>query len=200
MSKSFVIAGVFAAGLAVFGGYALSTSAVQAQDVVDGPGPNLVIEVDGATKGTIVIDLLPEVAPKHVAQIVALAKAGEYDDVVFHRVIDGFMAQTGDVQFGKAGGTPQAGMGQSEMPNIPAEFSSLSFDRGVVGMARSQDPDSANSQFFITLEAAPHLDGQYTIVGKVISGMEVVDAIKKGEGGNGEVTEPDRMATVTVTD
>ena len=200
MSKSFVIAGVFAAGLAVFGGYALSTSAVQAQDVVDGPGPNLVIEVDGATKGTIVIDLLPEVAPKHVAQIVALAKAGEYDDVVFHRVIDGFMAQTGDVQFGKAGGTPQAGMGQSEMPNIPAEFSSLSFDRGVVGMARSQDPDSANSQFFITLAAAPHLDGQYTIVGRVISGMEVVDAIKKGEGGNGEVTEPDRMATVTVTD
>ena len=200
MSKSFVIAGVFAAGLAVFGGYAISTGAVQAQDVVDGPGPNLVIEVDGATKGTIVIDLLPEVAPKHVAQIVALAKAGEYDDVVFHRVIDGFMAQTGDVQFGKAGGTPEAGMGQSEMPNIPAEFSSLSFDRGVVGMARSQDPDSANSQFFITLAAAPHLDGQYTIVGRVISGMEVVDAIKKGEGGNGEVTEPDRMATVTVTD
>ena len=200
MSKSFVIAGVFAAGLAVFGGYAISTGAVQAQDVVDGPGPNLVIEVDGATKGTIVIDLLPEVAPKHVAQIVALAKAGEYDDVVFHRVIDGFMAQTGDVQFGKAGGTPEAGMGQSEMPNIPAEFSSLSFDRGVVGMARSQDPDSANSQFFITLAAAPHLDGQYTIVGRVISGMEVVDAIKKGEGGNGEVTQPDRMAKVTVTD
>ena len=200
MSKSLVIAGVFAAGLAVFGGYAISTGAVQAQDVVDGPGPNLVIEVDGATKGTIVIDLLPEVAPKHVAQIVALAKAGEYDDVVFHRVIDGFMAQTGDVQFGKAGGTPEAGMGQSEMPNIPAEFSSLSFDRGVVGMARSQDPDSANSQFFITLAAAPHLDGQYTIVGRVISGMEVVDAIKKGEGGNGEVTQPDRMAKVTVTD
>ena len=200
MSKSFVIAGVFAAGLAVFGGYAISTSAVQAQDVVDGPGPNLVIEVDGAMKGTIVIDLLPEVAPKHVAQIVALAKAGEYDDVVFHRVIDGFMAQTGDVQFGKAGGSPEAGMGQSEMPNLPAEFSSLSFDRGVVGMARSQDPDSANSQFFITLAAAPHLDGQYTIVGRVISGMEVVDAIKKGEGGNGEVTQPDRMAKVTVTD
>ena len=200
MSKSLVIAGVFAAGLAVFGGYAISTGAVQAQDVVDGPGPNLVIEVDGATKGTIVIDLLPEVAPKHVAQIVALAKAGEYDDVVFHRVIDGFMAQTGDVQFGKAGGTPEAGMGQSEMPNLPAEFSSLSFDRGVVGMARSQDPDSANSQFFITLAAAPHLDGQYTIVGRVISGMEVVDAIKKGEGGNGEVTQPDRMAKVTVTD
>jgi peptidylprolyl isomerase len=200
MSKSFVVAGVFAAGLAVLGGYALSTSAVQAQDVVDGPGPNLVIEVDGATKGTIVIDLLPEVAPKHVAQIVALAKAGTYDDVVFHRVIDGFMAQTGDVQFGKAGGGPQAGTGQSELPNLPAEFSSLSFDRGVIGMARSQDPDSANSQFFIMFAPAPHLDGQYTIVGKVISGMDVVDAIKKGEGGNGEVVQPDRMAKVTVAD
>ena len=200
MSKSFVVAGVFAAGLAVLGGYALSTSAVQAQDAVDGPGPNLVIEVDGATKGEIVIDLLPEVAPKHVAQIVALAKAGKYDDVVFHRVIDGFMAQTGDVQYGKAGGTPEAGMGQSEMPNLVAEFSSLSFDRGVVGMARSQDPDSANSQFFITLAAAPHLDGQYTIVGRVISGMDVVDAIKKGEGDNGSVTAPDRMAKVTVVE
>ena len=200
MSKSFVVAGVFAAGLAVLGGYVLSTSAVQAQDAVDGPGPNLVIEVDGSTTGTIVIDLLPEVAPKHVAQIVALAKAGTYDDVVFHRVIDGFMAQTGDVQFGKAGGTPEAGMGQSEMPNLVAEFSSLSFDRGVVGMARSQDPDSANSQFFITLAAAPHLDGQYTIVGRVISGMDVVDAIKKGEGDNGSVTEPDRMAKVTVVE
>lgn len=200
MSKSFVVAGMFAAGLAVLGGYVLSTSAVQAQDAVDGPGPNLVIEVDGSTTGTIVIDLLPEVAPKHVAQIVALAKAGTYDDVVFHRVIDGFMAQTGDVQFGKAGGTPEAGMGQSEMPNLVAEFSSLSFDRGVVGMARSQDPDSANSQFFITLAAAPHLDGQYTIVGRVISGMDVVDAIKKGEGDNGSVTEPDRMAKVTVVE
>ena len=200
MSKSFVVAGMFAAGLAVLGGYVLSTSAVQAQDAVDGPGPNLVIEVDGSTTGTIVIDLLPEVAPKHVAQIVALAKAGTYDDVVFHRVIDGFMAQTGDVQFGKAGGTPEAGMGQSEMPNLVAEFSSLSFDRGVVGMARSQDPDSANSQFFITLAAAPHLDGQYTIVGRVISGMDVVDAIKKGEGDNGSVTAPDRMAKVTVVE
>jgi peptidylprolyl isomerase len=200
MSKSFIAAGVFAAGLAVLGGYALSTGAVLAQDVVDGPGPNLVIEVDGSTTGTIVIDLMPEVAPKHVAQIVALAKAGTYDDVVFHRVIDGFMAQTGDVQYGKGGGSPQAGMGQSDMPNLPAEFSSLSFDRGVIGMARSQDPDSANSQFFIMFAPAPHLDGQYTIVGKVISGMEVVDALKKGEGGNGEVTEPDRMAKVTVAE
>ena len=200
MSKSFIAAGVFATGLALLGGYALSTGSVQAQDAVDGPGPNLVIEVDGSTQGTIVIDLVPEVAPKHVAQIVALAKAGTYDDVVFHRVIDGFMAQTGDVQFGKAGGSAEAGMGQSEMPNLPAEFSSLSFDRGVIGMARSQDPDSANSQFFIMFAAAPHLDGQYTIVGRVISGMDVVDAIKKGGGGNGEVVGPDRMAKVTVVE
>ena len=200
MSKTFIAAGVFAAGLALLGGYALTSGAVQAQDVVDGPGPNLVIEVDGSTTGQIVIDLVPDVAPKHVAQIVALAKAGAYNDVVFHRVIDGFMAQTGDVQFGKAGGSPEAGMGQSDMPNLPAEFSDLSFDRGVIGMARSQDPDSANSQFFIMFAPAPHLDGQYTVVGRVISGMDVVDAIKKGEGGNGEVSTPDRMATVAVVE
>ena len=200
MSKSFIAAGVVAAGLAMIGAYSLTSSAVQAQDATDGPGPNLMIEVDGSTTGTITIDLMPEVAPKHVAQIVTLARAGTYDDVVFHRVIDGFMAQTGDVQYGKAGGSAEAGMGQSDMPNLPAEFSSLSFDRGVIGMARSQDPDSANSQFFITLAAAPHLDGQYTIVGRVISGMEVVDAIKKGEGGNGEVSAPDRMVNVTVVE
>ena len=210
MSKSYIAAGVVAAGLVL-----LTIGTVQAQDATDGPGPNLVIEVDGSTTGTIVIDLVPEVAPKHVAQIVALAKAGTYDDVVFHRVIDGFMAQTGDVQFGKAGGSPQAGMGQSDMPNLPAEFSSLSFDRGVIGMARSGDPacggqpdckeaeeflNSANSQFFIMFAPAPHLDGGYTIVGRVISGIEVVDSIKKGEGGNGEVTAPDRMAKVTVVE
>ena len=200
MSKSFIAAGVVAAGLAMIGAYSLTSGAVQAQDATDGPGPNLMIEVDGSTTGTITIDLMPEVAPKHVAQIAALARAGTYDDVVFHRVIEGFMAQTGDVQYGKAGGSAEAGMGQSDLPNLPAEFSSLSFDRGVIGMARSQDPDSANSQFFITLAAAPHLDGQYTIVGRVISGMEVVDAIKKGEGGNGEVSAPDRMAKVTVVE
>jgi len=134
-----------------------------------------------------------------VAQITTLASQGAYDDVVFHRVIDGFMAQTGDVRYGKAGGdTSQAGQGGSDLPDLAAEFSSLSFDRGVVGMARASDPNSANSQFFIMFAPAPHLDGQYTIVGRVISGMEVVDAIRKGEGGNGEVTEPDRMAHVTV--
>jgi peptidylprolyl isomerase len=164
-----------------------------AQD--DGPGPNLSIDVAGAANGTIVIDLLPDVAPKHVAQMTALATAGAYDGVIFHRVIDGFMAQTGDVQFGKVGGdTGQAGMGQSEMPNLPAEFSDVPFARGIVGMARSQDPDSANSQFFIMFAPGDFLNGQYTVVGRVISGMEVVDAIAKGE----PPQTPDVMTKVTV--
>ncbi|OHC52503.1 MAG: peptidylprolyl isomerase [Rhodobacterales bacterium RIFCSPHIGHO2_02_FULL_62_130] len=167
----------------------------------DGPGPNLVIDVTGTANGQIVIDLAADVAPKHVEQIVALAKAGSYDNVVFHRVIDGFMAQTGDVQYGKAGGdTSMAGMGGSDMPNLPAEFSDVGFDRGIVGMARAQDLDSANSQFFIMFAPGDFLNGQYTVVGKVISGMEVVDAIKRGEGGNGEVTEPDVMAKVTASE
>jgi peptidylprolyl isomerase len=147
-----------------------------------------------------VIDLMSDVAPNHVAQIVALAKEGGYDDVVFHRVIDGFMAQTGDVQFGKRGGdVSMAGMGGSALPDLTAEFSSMPFDRGVLGMARSMDPNSANSQFFIMFAPAPHLDGQYTVVGRVISGMEVVDAIKKGDqAANGAVADPDYMAKVTV--
>ena len=186
--------GLFAAGLAVVGGYGLSQSA-QAQ-ATDGPGPNLVIEVAGAANGTVVIDLLADVAPKHVAQITALAKDGAYDNVVFHRVIDGFMAQTGDVRFGKAGGDLSgAGTGDSDLPNIPAEFTTdLSFQRGVVGMARAQDPDSANSQFFIVFGDSSFLDGQYTIVGNVISGMDVVDAIQRGE----PPATPDVMTKVTV--
>ena len=179
---------------------ALALIAAPAFAQEDGPGPNLTITVDGSTQGEIVIDLLPDVAPKHVEQIVTLAKRGDYDDVVFHRVIDGFMAQTGDVQYGKAGGSDMAGMGGSDLPDLPAEFSSVSFDRGIVGMARSMDPNSANSQFFIMFAPAPHLDGQYTVVGWVISGMDVVDAIKKGTGGNGEVDTPDRMAKVTVSE
>ena len=170
-----------------------------AQDVVDGPGPNLVIEVDGNAKGKVVIDLLPDVAPKHVEQIVALAKEGAYDNVVFHRVIDGFMAQTGDVQFGNVGAAGgMAGMGGSSRNDLPAEFSDISFQRGIVGMARSQDPNSANSQFFIMFAPGTFLDGQYTVVGRVVEGMDVVDQIKRGEGGNGEVTSPDVMKTVTV--
>ena len=165
----------------------------------DGPGPNLVIDLAGAANGQIVIDLASDVAPLHVAQIVALAKSGAYDNVVFHRVIDGFMAQTGDVQYGKKGGdTTMAGMGGSELADIPAEFSALPFERGIVGMARAQDPNSANSQFFIMFAPGDFLNGQYTVVGKVISGMEIVDQIKRGDGQNGEVTEPDVMMTVTV--
>jgi peptidylprolyl isomerase len=177
-----------------------------AQDATDGPGPNLVIEVAGQANGTVVIDLLPDVAPQHVAQIVALAKEGAYDNVVFHRVIDGFMAQTGDVQYGKAGGDlSMAGMGGSSKPDLPAEFSDLSYTRGVVGMARSQDPNSANSQFFIMFTDGVDVDGQrrlyddvlkgaYTVVGNVVSGMEVVDAIQRGE----PPATPDVMTKVTV--
>jgi len=201
MSRDRLIAGgIFAGGLAVLAAVTLPQSSAVAQDVTDGPGPNLVIEVGGTASGKIVIDLLPDVAPKHVEQIVGLAKEGAYDDVVFHRVIDGFMAQTGDVQYGKRGGdTSMAGMGGSERPDLAAEFSSLPFDRGVLGMARSMDPNSANSQFFIMFAPAPHLDGQYTVVGRVIAGMEVVDAIKKGDqAANGAVADPDWMAKVTV--
>ncbi len=198
----FIAGGLFALGLAAIGGYALSQSAAVAQDTTDGPGPNLVIEVAGSTTGTIVIDMASDVAPNHVAQITALAQEGAYDGVVFHRVIDGFMAQTGDVEFGKTGGDLSgAGMGGSAKPDLAAEFSSMTFDRGVVGMARSMDPNSANSQFFIMFAPAPHLDGQYTVVGKVISGMEVVDAIKKGDqAANGAVDAPDFMAKVTVAE
>jgi peptidylprolyl isomerase len=175
--------------------FAAFASAASAQ-AVDGPGPNLVIEVAGAANGTVVIDLLPDVAPQHVAQITALASEGAYDNVVFHRVIDGFMAQTGDVSNGKADGDlSKAGMGGSSRPDIPAEFTNdLSFQRGVVGMARSQDPNSANSQFFIMFADGSFLDGQYTIVGNVVSGMEVVDAIQRGE----PPETPDVMTAVTV--
>jgi peptidylprolyl isomerase len=178
----------------------LATPAV-AQEATDGPGPNLVIEIAGEANGTVVIDLLPDVAPKHVAQITQLAKDGAYDNVVFHRVIEGFMAQTGDVSNGKAGGDLSlAGTGGSSLPDIPAEFTNdLSFQRGVVGMARAQDPNSANSQFFIMFADGSFLDGQYTIVGNVVSGMEIVDAIKRGDGQNGEVSgTPDVMVKVTV--
>jgi len=173
---------------------------VAAQEATDGPGPNLVIEVAGETSGTVVIDLLEDVAPLHVAQITALAEEGAYDSVVFHRVIEGFMAQTGDVEFGKLGGDMRmAGRGGSDLDDLPAEFSEVPFDRGIVGMARSQDPDSGNSQFFIMFDEGYFLNGQYTVVGRVIDGMDVVDAIKLGKGPNGAVIgEPDRMESVSV--
>ncbi|MCB1310904.1 MAG: peptidylprolyl isomerase [Sedimentitalea sp.] len=163
----------------------------------------LVIEIAGeGANGTVTIDLLEDVAPNHVAQIAALAEDGAYDGVVFHRVIDGFMAQTGDVKFGKLGGDmSRAGMGGSDRPNLDAEFSDLPFERGVVGMARSQDPNSANSQFFIMFDEGAFLNGQYTVVGRVTDGMDVVDAIKRGKGQNGAVIgQPDVMTSVRVTD
>ena len=152
--------------------------------------------------GEVVIALRPDLAPKHVEQIKALVREGAYDNVAFHRVIDGFMAQTGDVQFGdmEDGFSPErAGTGGSDRPDLPAEFSQEHFVRGTVGMARAQDPNSANSQFFIMFAPAPSLDGQYTIVGEVESGMEFVDNIKKGNDAmNGAVLDPDRMIDVSI--
>ncbi|WP_146587322.1 peptidylprolyl isomerase [Puniceibacterium confluentis] len=162
----------------------------------------LEIDVAGAANGTITVDLFEDVAPNHVAQITTLAGQGAYDGVAFHRVIEGFMAQTGDVQFGKDGADAgMAGMGGSDLPDVAAEFSDIPFARGVVGMARSQDPNSANSQFFIMFAPGDFLNGQYTVVGEVTDGMDVVDAIKLGTGGNGAVVgAPDRMVAVRVTD
>jgi cyclophilin family peptidyl-prolyl cis-trans isomerase len=159
---------------------------------VKDPENTLVIEVDG---GQVVIEMLPDVAPRHVEQIKALARAGAYDGVVFHRVIEGFMAQTGDVAHGKAGGdTRRAGTGGSDRPNVAAEFSKLPFDRGVCGMARSQNPNSANSQFFIMFKEGHFLNGQYTVWGRVVSGMEHVDAIPRGE----PPSSPGQMKSVRV--
>ncbi|WP_037309849.1 peptidylprolyl isomerase [Ruegeria halocynthiae] len=166
----------------------------------------LEIEIEGeGANGTVTVDLFEDIAPKHVEQISALASSGQYDGVVFHRVIDGFMAQTGDVEFGNKTSDKfnvgSAGRGGSDRPDLPAEFSDRSFERGVVGMARSQNPNSANSQFFIMFEPGPFLNGQYTVVGQVTDGMDVVDAIKRGEGQNGAVIgEPDVMKKVTVTE
>ena len=153
--------------------------------------------------GEIDIQLRPDLAPDHVERIKELAREKAYDGVVFHRVIEGFMAQTGDVEFGKEGGSSynpdRAGMGGSDKPDLKAEFSRETFDRGTVGMARSQDPNSANSQFFIMLADGDFLDGQYTIVGDVIDGMDVVDKIKKGDAQqNGAVKNPDKMLKVRV--
>jgi cyclophilin family peptidyl-prolyl cis-trans isomerase len=145
--------------------------------------------------GDVVIALLPDVAPLHSARMKALARAGAYDNVVFHRVIDGFMAQTGDVEHGKAGGDlRRAGTGGSDLPDLPAEFSRLLHARGSLGAARSQSPNSANSQFFINFAENSFLNGQYTVYGQVISGMEHVDAIARGE----PPAKPDVMIRVKV--
>ena len=157
---------------------------------------NMVIETN---KGNITIELLNNLAPKHCERILKLSKDKYFDEVVFHRVIEGFMAQTGDGQYGslKYGlKMDRVGMGGSNLPDLEAEFTSEPFARGVVGMARSQDPNSANSQFFIMLEDSPHLNNQYTVWGKVIKGMEVVDKIKIGDQfDNGKVDDPDFIKT-----
>jgi peptidyl-prolyl cis-trans isomerase B (cyclophilin B) len=148
--------------------------------------------------GDVKIELFEDVAPNHVKRIKELANDGKYDNVVFHRVIDGFMAQTGDVKFGNSETTEfdlrRAGMGGSDLPDLKQEFSSLPHDRGTLSMARSSDPNSANSQFFICFKPAPFLDRQYTVFGKVIEGMDLVDKIKRGdESNNGSVTDPDKI-------
>jgi peptidylprolyl isomerase len=160
------------------------------------------ITVEGDANGVIKIDLLEDVAPQHVERITTLAEQGAYDNVVFHRVIDGFMAQTGDVEFGKMGSDMRmAGRGGSAFPDLPAEFSEVPYDRGIVGMARSNDPNSANSQFFIMFTEGYFLNGQYTVVGRVTEGLDVLDAIKRGHPRTGAVTgKPDMMKSVTVTE
>ena len=148
--------------------------------------------------GDVKIELFEDVAPNHVNRIKELANSGKYDNVVFHRVIDGFMAQTGDVKFGNSNSAnfnlSRAGMGGSDLPDLNQEFNSLPHDRGTLSMARSSDPNSANSQFFICFKASPFLDRQYTVFGKVLEGMEYVDKIKRGdESNNGSVSEPDKI-------
>ena len=151
--------------------------------------------------GDVVIELFNDIAPNHVQRFKKLSAEKKYDGVVFHRVIDGFMAQTGDVEFGNSAldsfDLQRAGTGGSEYPDLKSEFSDIPHERGTLSMARSSDPNSANSQFFICFKAASHLDRQYTVFGKVVQGMEFVDLIKKGEGSNGQVSKPDKIIRLT---
>ena len=149
--------------------------------------------------GDVKIELFSDIAPKHVERIKKLANDGKYDNVVFHRVIEGFMAQTGDVEYGNSSSEnfdlARAGTGGSKLPDLPAEFSDIPHEKGVLSMARSADPNSANSQFFICFESAPHLDRNYTVFGKVVKGIEFVDMIKRGDGSNGAVSNPDKIVS-----
>jgi peptidylprolyl isomerase len=186
----------FAASLVVLAGLAAGSSSAFAAELDN----TMIVTLKD---GDVTIALRADLAPKHVDQIKKLVREGAYDNVAFHRVIDGFMAQTGDVRYGdmKDGYNAEAvGTGGSDLPDLPAEFTtSEHYVRGVVGMARSQNPNSANSQFFIMFAPAPPLDGQYTIVGNVESGMELVDKIKKGDQAqNGVVADPDRMIKVRI--
>ena len=151
--------------------------------------------------GNVIIELFSDVAPNHVKRFKQLANEKKYDGVVFHRVIDGFMAQTGDVEFGNSNlesyDIRRVGTGGSEYPDLKAEFSNIPHERGTISMARSASPDSANSQFFICFKSTPSLDRQYTVFGKVVKGMEFVDLIKRGEGSNGEVSDPDKIISLS---
>ncbi len=163
--------------------------------------PIWVLNIEGEANGVVKINLRDDLAPQHVERIVTLTKEGAYDGVVFHRVIDGFMAQSGDVEFGKRGGDmSMAGRGGSSYENLPAEFNETPFDKGVVGMARSQSPDSANSQFFIMLAPGHFLNGQYTVFGEVLEGQDIVDVIKRGDpNANGAIEgEPDFIAKAEI--
>ena len=174
--------------------FASSVNAVEPENI-------MVIEVEGEANGVIEIELLPNVAPLHVERIKILARDGLYNGVAFHRVIDGFMAQTGDVKFGKIEGYKRryAGQGGSNYPDLDAEFSTIKYEEGTVGMARAQSPNSANSQFFIMFNRSPNLDGNYTVFGKVINGQEVVNSIKRGAmSDNGSVINPDIMKKVSI--
>ena len=152
--------------------------------------------------GEVIIELFSDIAPNHVKRFKQLTDEKKYDGVVFHRVIDGFMAQTGDVKFGNSNletyDIKRAGTGESEYPNLKAEFSDIPHERGTLSMARAAHPDSANSQFFICFQSAPSLDRQYTVFGKVVEGMEFVDLIKRGEGSNGEVSDPDKIISLSM--
>jgi cyclophilin family peptidyl-prolyl cis-trans isomerase len=150
--------------------------------------------------GDVEIELFKDIAPEHTKRFMTLSNEGKYDGVVFHRVIDGFMAQTGDVEFGNSNSPnfslERAGTGGSDLPNLKAEFSDVAHNKGILSMARSSDPNSANSQFFIIFESAPHLDRNYSAFGKVTKGMEFVDKIKRGEGNNGSVDSPDKIISI----
>ncbi len=170
--------------------FSLSNIKVMAKDIV----------ILKLVYGEVEIELYPEKAPNHVKRFKELSDNGKYDGVVFHRVIDGFMAQTGDVKFGNSNNEnfnlSLAGTGGSELPNLKAEFSDVAHTRGILSAARSADPNSANSQFFICFESAPHLDRQYSAFGKVIKGMEFIDKIKKGDPNTGAVSNPDKIISI----
>ena len=186
--SSLLASACLAAGLSIAGFAAMAAE----------PENTMIIEL---ADGEVTVALRPDLAPQHVERIKTLVREGAYDNVAFHRVIEGFMAQTGDVQFGdmEDGFDPaRAGTGGSSLPDLPAEFSDVKFERGVLGMARSSDPNSANSQFFIMFTAYPSLNGQYTVVGQVEKGMELVDKIERGSGSGGSVSDPDRMVRVRI--